>query len=181
MDQKRKLLRAITEAMVAHADANPEHLHVTVQEYERDNWARGGVLASELPTTAEQAGPKAAASSAASGDVSTGALHHLLLECQSIDASVDFYTGVVGVAIRARDTHRDSRPLVLTHNGIAFTSASGVGRNVEHLAFPVRSVAAAMQRAQSAGAQIVRGPGAGPYGRTVYLADPDGNEVELFE
>ncbi|GAA1933605.1 tautomerase family protein [Nocardioides marmoribigeumensis] len=44
LDQKRALTKAITDAMVEHADANPDALHVTVQEYSRENWARAGVL-----------------------------------------------------------------------------------------------------------------------------------------
>lgn len=46
--QKRRLVRAITDAMVEHADARPDHLHVTIQEYEPDNWGRAGVLASDM-------------------------------------------------------------------------------------------------------------------------------------
>ncbi len=44
VDQKRALTRAITEAMGEHADANPDALHVALQEYPRENWARNGVL-----------------------------------------------------------------------------------------------------------------------------------------
>ncbi len=44
VDQKRRLAKAITDAMVEHADANPEALHVAIQEYSLDNWARNGVL-----------------------------------------------------------------------------------------------------------------------------------------
>ena len=43
-DQKRKLTKAITDAMVAHADAKPDGLHIIIQEYELENWARAGVL-----------------------------------------------------------------------------------------------------------------------------------------
>jgi 4-oxalocrotonate tautomerase family enzyme len=188
VEQKRRLVRAITDAMVEHAGAGPEHLHVAVQEYATDNWGRGGILAlddaAKPRPTPDAVGQTSRADGAQPSDadaVSPGSLHHLLIECESLDATVGFYTDVVGIAVRARDTHRDGRPLVLTHNGIAFTSTSQVGRNVEHLAFPVRSVAAAVQRARSSGATVVRGPGPGPYGHTVYLADPDGNEVELFE
>lgn len=42
---KRALTRAITDAMVTHAHASPDHLHVVIQEYEPENWARAGVLA----------------------------------------------------------------------------------------------------------------------------------------
>lgn len=44
VDQKRALTRAITDAMVEHADARPDGLHVIIQEYGRENWARAGVL-----------------------------------------------------------------------------------------------------------------------------------------
>jgi 4-oxalocrotonate tautomerase len=44
VEQKRKLVRAITDAMVEHAEARPEALHVILYEVPRENWARGGVL-----------------------------------------------------------------------------------------------------------------------------------------
>lgn len=178
VDQKRALMRAITAAMVEHAGAKPDHLHVTIQEYELDDWARAGVLALDHVAAADAAetAPREPAN-----DESTGSLHHVLLECCDLDASVEFYTNVVGIRIRKRDRHRDGRPLVLTHNSIGLTTARENGRNVEHLAFSVASIADVLIRAQDADARIVRGPGPGPYGHTVYLADPDGNEVELFE
>ena len=176
--QKRALLRAITDAMVEHAGAKPDHLHVTIQEYELENWARAGVLALDHVAAAAADSQGAPPASEATG---TGPLHHVLLECRDLDASVAFYTDVVGVRIRKRDTHRDGRPLVLTHNSLGLTSAAAGGRNLEHLAFQVVSVDEVVARAGAAGVQLVRGPGPGPYGHTVYLADPDGNEVELFE
>lgn len=42
--QKRALTKAITDAMVEHADARPDGLHVAIQEYPKENWARAGVL-----------------------------------------------------------------------------------------------------------------------------------------
>lgn len=44
VDQKRALTKAITTAMVEHAGANPENLHIAIQEYPLENWARAGVL-----------------------------------------------------------------------------------------------------------------------------------------
>jgi 4-oxalocrotonate tautomerase len=44
VDQKRKLVGAITEAMIEHAEARPEALHVILHEISRENWARAGVL-----------------------------------------------------------------------------------------------------------------------------------------
>lgn len=44
VEQKRALTRAINDAMVEHAGANPDALHIAIQEYSKENWARGGVL-----------------------------------------------------------------------------------------------------------------------------------------
>jgi len=44
VDQKRRLAKAITDAMVEHVGANPEALHIAIQDYPLENWARNGVL-----------------------------------------------------------------------------------------------------------------------------------------
>lgn len=44
LDQKRRLVKAITEAMVEHAAARPDNLIVVVQEVDTENWAMNGVL-----------------------------------------------------------------------------------------------------------------------------------------
>ncbi len=44
LDQKRNLVRAITDAMVEHAGARPDALHVIIHEIRRENWGRAGVL-----------------------------------------------------------------------------------------------------------------------------------------
>ena len=44
VEQKRALAKAITDAMVEHAGARPDALHVAIQEYPKTNWALGGVL-----------------------------------------------------------------------------------------------------------------------------------------
>lgn len=109
-------------------------------------------------------------------------VHHLLLECVDLEASERFYVDVLGIRVRARDTHRDGRPLVLTENGLGLTEGgTASGGTIEHLAIEVRGVDALAEAAKSAGAEIVRGPGPGPYGHTVYVRDPDRNEIELFE
>ncbi|OFW73019.1 MAG: 4-oxalocrotonate tautomerase, partial [Actinobacteria bacterium RBG_16_68_12] len=38
VEQKRALVQAITEAMVEHAGARPDALHVILQEIPRENW-----------------------------------------------------------------------------------------------------------------------------------------------
>jgi 4-oxalocrotonate tautomerase len=44
IEDKRALTKAITEAMVVHAHAKSDALHVVIQEYSLENWARDGVL-----------------------------------------------------------------------------------------------------------------------------------------
>jgi 4-oxalocrotonate tautomerase len=43
-EQKRKLVAAITAAMVEHAGCKPEHLHVIIQDIPKDSWGRNGRL-----------------------------------------------------------------------------------------------------------------------------------------
>ncbi len=44
VEQKRKLVKAITDAMVEHAGAKPNNLHVIIQDVELENWGLAGVL-----------------------------------------------------------------------------------------------------------------------------------------
>ena len=46
-EQKRKLVAAITEAMVVHAACKPDHLHVIIQDVPKDSWGRAGRLGTE--------------------------------------------------------------------------------------------------------------------------------------
>jgi 4-oxalocrotonate tautomerase len=46
-EQKRALVQAITEAMVEHAGARPDHLHVILHEVAPENWALAGRLGTE--------------------------------------------------------------------------------------------------------------------------------------
>jgi len=112
-----------------------------------------------------------------------GRLHHLLLECNDFAASERFYLETLGFELRKRESFRDGRPFLNTEQGLGLVQAAGdVSRGtLEHLCFAAKGVDAIAERAREAGHRIVRGPGPGPYGHTVYIEDPDGNEVELFE
>lgn len=46
-EQKRGLVTAITEAMVEHAGAKPDNLHVILQEVPKENWGLNGVLGTD--------------------------------------------------------------------------------------------------------------------------------------
>ncbi|MBA2272439.1 MAG: 4-oxalocrotonate tautomerase family protein [Actinobacteria bacterium] len=43
-EQKRKLMRALTEAMVEHAGTRPEGLHIVLQEIPKENWGSVSTL-----------------------------------------------------------------------------------------------------------------------------------------
>jgi 4-oxalocrotonate tautomerase len=47
VDQKRNLIRAITDAMVEHAACSPDHLHVVIHESTKENWGRGGIISTD--------------------------------------------------------------------------------------------------------------------------------------
>lgn len=44
VDQKRKLVKAMTDAMIEHADAKPKNLHVIIEEVGMEDWAVAGTL-----------------------------------------------------------------------------------------------------------------------------------------
>ena len=124
-------------------------------------------------------------------------LHHLLLEVADLERSLNFYHNVLGFTIRDRDRFRDGRDLVVTDQGLGLVARDGAAKGaasqsaasggaasggaLEHLCFTARGVDELAERARAAGHPIVRGPGPGPYGHTVYIEDPDGNHVELAE
>ncbi|GAC1339561.1 MAG: hypothetical protein NVSMB29_07060 [Candidatus Dormibacteria bacterium] len=109
-------------------------------------------------------------------------LHHLLLEAADLDRSVAFFVDVLGFEVRKRETFRDGRRLVVTHQGLGLTERRQAETStLDHLCFRARDVEGLTRRARAAGHRVVRGPGPGPYGHTVYIEDPDGNEIELFD
>ena len=110
------------------------------------------------------------------------ALHHLLLQVSDIDEAERFYCGVLGLTLKSREPFRDGRPFFNTHEGLGVTvGGPGDGIQVGHIAFRAVGVRDLAGRVRRAGFDILRDPGPGPYGLTVYVADPDGNEVELIE
>ena len=108
-------------------------------------------------------------------------LHHLLLQTSDLEAAERFFLDLLGFTVRKRESFTDGRPLTVTNEGLGLTNgAPGEAGAVEHIAFRVTGVRALAERAREAGAVILKEPGPGPYGLTVYVADPDGNRIELF-
>jgi catechol 2,3-dioxygenase-like lactoylglutathione lyase family enzyme len=118
----------------------------------------------------------------ASGDAPVAGLHHLLLQTSDLRAAEEFYLDFLGFRVRKRETFHDGRPLTVTEQGLGLTSGTPGGPNVvEHIAFRASDIEGIAERARARGIPILKEPGPGPYGHTVYLGDPDGNRIELFE
>lgn len=112
-------------------------------------------------------------------------VHHLLLETSNLAQAEKFYAEVLGFDIAKRDLFRDGRTFISTKQGLGLVEGSkdlnGRDGTLQHLCFASRHIDAIVERAKLAGHRIVRGPEPGPYGYTMYIEDPDGNEIELFE
>ena len=48
VEQKRNLVKAISEAMENHAKVKNTHLHVIIHEVSKENWGREGILAIDM-------------------------------------------------------------------------------------------------------------------------------------
>jgi ureidoacrylate peracid hydrolase len=108
-------------------------------------------------------------------------LHHLLLQTTDLALAEQFFIDFLGFTVRKREQFTDGRPLTVTHQGLGLTSGAPGERGVlEHVAFRSSGIRALAERARVAGFEILKDVGPGPYGLTVYLADPDGNRIELF-
>lgn len=113
----------------------------------------------------------------------TVAVHHLLLKARDFERSKRFYFDLLGFSERpSAKPLADGRPLVSTHQGLGITlGGSGEQGQVDHFAFTVRNVEALSRRLKEAGVVFDRDLGPGPYGLAIYIRDPDGNTLELFE
>lgn len=108
---------------------------------------------------------------------------HLLLKCRDMDVTAAFYIGQLGFT-RKEDAKPlpDGRPLIVTNQGLGLTEGgTGSQEQMDHFAFAVQDVAGLSARLKDNGVPFVRELGPGPYGQTIYVNDPDGNIVELYE
>jgi catechol 2,3-dioxygenase-like lactoylglutathione lyase family enzyme len=108
------------------------------------------------------------------------------LRVKDFDASLTFYRDVLGVPLEVDSHNRHAEHSFhdpYFHFAI-FPAAPGAESMHAHVAFGVASCREVFDRAVAAGAQPVTAPRAMPYaggGISAVLADPDGNQVELFE
>jgi catechol 2,3-dioxygenase-like lactoylglutathione lyase family enzyme len=107
---------------------------------------------------------------------------HMILQVADIEASKHFYLDLLGLTPRRAIPLADGRPVVPFQQGIALTSGSpGKPLQIDHMAFKVSNVRALSQRLKVAQVRFFNDLHDGPLGLTIYVADPDGNKVELFE
>ena len=122
---------------------------------------------------------------------------HTMLRVKNLDASLRFYTGLLGMKELRRSEvpdgkytlafvgyggERDHTVLELTYNW-GRDDGYDLGAGFGHLALGVPDIHAACEKLRAAGARIVREPGPVQFGTTViaFIEDPDGYKIELIE
>jgi ureidoacrylate peracid hydrolase len=172
--QKRRLVRAITDAMVTYAEAKPEHLHVVIHDTEKESWGRAGILSSDMPEA-----PQVPVEERPVRVLGYG---HMLLMVSDMERSVAFYVEKLGFTVRPAKPLADGRPFTAFTQGIALVAGLKPGeKQVDHMAFEVDRIKPLRDKLKAAGVSFFNDLHDGPYGLTIYVADPDGNKIELYE
>jgi catechol 2,3-dioxygenase-like lactoylglutathione lyase family enzyme len=119
-----------------------------------------------------------------SADTPAGATDfaHMLLKVSDIERSQRFYIDLLGFTVRPGKPLADGRPFVPFRQGLALTSGRPEGApQVDHIAFKANDVRSVAARLKQANAKFDRDLHDGIYGLTIYVYDPDGNMIELYE
>ena len=91
-------------------------------------------------------------------------------------------TGVNAFTVRPAKPLADGRPFVPFRQGLALTAGRPDGApQVDHIAFKAKDVRSVAARLKEANAKFDRDLHDGIYGLTIYVYDPDGNMIELYE
>jgi lactoylglutathione lyase len=122
-------------------------------------------------------------------------LLHTMLRVGDLDASIDFYTGVLGMRLLRKKDYPDGKftlafvgygdeadntVIELTHNWD--TGRYNLGEGYGHIAIEVNDVYEAVDELRSRGGKVIREAGPMNAGTTViaFIEDPDGYAVELI-
>ncbi len=127
----------------------------------------------------------------------TGRYLHTMLRVKRLEASIDFYTRLLGMKeLRRREVPEGKYTLAFlgygpeeTHTVLELTYNWGkdegyeLGTGFGHLAIGVRDVAATCERLRAEGVAIVREAGPVKFGTTIiaFIEDPDGYKIELIQ
>jgi ureidoacrylate peracid hydrolase len=107
---------------------------------------------------------------------------HMLLKVSDIKRSERFYVDMLGFTIRPAKPLPDGRPFVPFRQGLALTSGGpNEAPQIDHIAFKAKDVRAVAARLKQSNAKFDRELHDGIYGLTIYVYDPDGNMIELYE
>lgn len=107
---------------------------------------------------------------------------HILVMVEDMQRAVAFYVDKLGFTIRPAKPLADGRPFTAFHQGIALVEGRRADhRQIDHMAFSVNDVEGIRQRLKAANAHFFEDLHDGPYGKTIYVADPDGVKIELFQ
>ena len=107
---------------------------------------------------------------------------HMLLKVSDIDRSMRFYVDLCGFKVRPAKPLADGRPFVPFTQGLALTNGGPTtSLQIDHIAFKTRDVRAVSARLKAASVKFDRELHDGIYGLTIYVYDPDGNMIELYE
>ena len=121
---------------------------------------------------------------------------HTMIRVGNLDKSIDFYTRLLGMTLRARRDYPDGRftlaflgygdesdrvEIELTHNWD--TASYDLGSGFGHIALGVPDIYAACQALAKEGAKIPRPPGPMKHGSVeiAFVEDPDGYKIELIQ
>ncbi len=124
-------------------------------------------------------------------------LLHTMLRVLDMDASIDFYTRLLGMKLLRRNDYEggrftlafvgygdesDTAVLELTHNWDQ-TEPYSVGTGYGHIALGVPDIYGTCEKLEADGVKITRPPGPMKHGSTViaFIEDPDGYKVELIQ
>ncbi len=117
------------------------------------------------------------------------------IRVKDLEASVKFYTALLGMKERGRNTiesvkgtvvdlvnEEGGNVLELNHyaKGSPFDTTYVAGEGLDHLAFAVKDLDAALAEAKKAGHPVVQEMRASG-SRWVYIEDPNGIWIELFQ
>lgn len=116
------------------------------------------------------------------------------IRVKDLDASIRFYTQVLGMTVRGREPMEETKgtvvdvvggdgahPLELNYyaEGSPFHTPYAVGEGLDHLGFHVDDLEGAIAEAKRAGHPVVEEVRVGGK-RWVYIQDPNGIWIELF-
>ncbi len=107
---------------------------------------------------------------------------HTLIMVEDMQRSTSFYVDQLGFRIRPAKPLADGRPFTAFHQGIALVAGRQPGqRQIDHIAFEVNDVRNLRDKLKQNNVEFYQDLHDGPYGLTIYVADPEGTKVELYQ